>query len=289
MKLSTLKSLSLALVAGTALTAITPAQAQNSNFALGDIVMGFRATGGTGSDTLVYVALGGATTFRDTTGNFLNIRNVGSTLTATYGASWFDRTDLFFGAVGVRSNASVGAAVAGDPTRTIYATRERSAVGNIGSSASTPWFISSSGGMSFGSSDVLALSQRFNQDFTTSVATVLTSSTNNWSTFTVGTTDFRAFNGGVESAFDANAFGSFGAAGTVEGAVDLYRILATTTGANPTGTLRTGSYEGTFTINSGGDISFVAVPEPASIAFLTLAAIAVIAIRRRIQKNTAQI
>ncbi len=288
MKLSTLKSLSLALVAGTALTAFTPAQAQNSNFAPGDILMAFRATGGQGSDTLVYVALGSGTSFRDATGNFLNIRNVGSTLSNTYGNSWFNRTDLFFGAVGAFSNATAGAPVNGDPRRTLYATNARTEVGTVGSSASTPWSISSNTVMTAGASDILSVSTRFDLDFTTAIATVSTSSNNNWATFTSDTLDFRTFNGGVESGFGANAFGSFGAAGTVEGALDLYRVApqTNTTISNP----NIGTYEGTFTINSAGDISFVAIPEPSSIVLLTLAAGAVFfAIRRKNQKKTAQV
>ena len=53
-------------------------------------------------------------------------------------------------------------------------------------------------------------------------------------------------------------FGSFGAAGTVEFALDLYRILGKDNAAGQVaGPLREGTFEGTVTINSSGQVSFI--------------------------------
>ncbi|MFY8215958.1 MAG: hypothetical protein ACOVMP_05085, partial [Chthoniobacterales bacterium] len=156
MKTTSLKSLALALVAGTALTAISPAQAQTTDinpfFSVGDIMMGFKATGGTGSSTQVYVSLGLATDFRDATGNFLNIINAGSVLSTTYGANWFERDDLFFGVAGVLTNSAIASPVNGDPGRTIYTSRGRTGVGTIGTAGSTPWVVANNTSMTSGAS-----------------------------------------------------------------------------------------------------------------------------------------
>ena len=94
------------------------AQAQNPNFTPGDLVLGFRATGGVGSGTVIEAALGDtATVFRDATTNLLNIVNIGSLLDSTYGIgagnaiAWYERTDLLFGAAGVWIGLSIGLAV----------------------------------------------------------------------------------------------------------------------------------------------------------------------------------
>ena len=72
---------------------------------------------------------------------------------------------------------------------------------------------------------------------------------------------FDNFNGGVEQMFAADPWGTYGAAGSVEAALDFYRLqarndIATQYGfAQPTGTA---VFKGTFTINQSGQISFVA-------------------------------
>jgi hypothetical protein len=80
--------------------------------------------------------------------------------------------------------------------------------------------------------------------------------------------------------------GNFGS-GTNGTALDLFRVLGTLIGANPTGLLREGSYEGTFHITDAGVVSYTAaptasaVPEPSHLVFLSLGVIGVIYRRRR--------
>jgi hypothetical protein len=74
------------------------------------------------------------------------------------------------------------------------------------------------------------------------------------------------FGGGVQQVGASGAWGSFGGAGSVEFALDLYRILARAAGGTSqaapvsgqvAGELRVGSYEGTVTVNSSGQVSFI--------------------------------
>jgi hypothetical protein len=102
-------------------------------------------------------------------------------------------------------------------------------------------------------------------------AFVPTSVTNDWANYTAPSSDFGLFTGGIE-----NNFGN----GVVISYLDLYRILATTSGALPTGTLGRGSYEGTFSINSSGIIT--AIPEPsAAVALAGMISLAFVGTRRR--------
>ena len=76
-------------------------------------------------------------------------------------------------------------------------------------------------------------------------------------------TSFNTFNGGIEFKFAAGSWASgasFGDAGVVEAALDLYRLQARNDISGQSGfgaAVRSGSYEGTFTINQSGQVSFI--------------------------------
>jgi hypothetical protein len=72
------------------------ASAQNPGFELGNLFLGFQASGGAGSDKYVLANVGdSALTFRDAapTANLINMFNVNSALVAQFGQSWFDRSN----------------------------------------------------------------------------------------------------------------------------------------------------------------------------------------------------
>ena len=81
-----------------------------------------------------------------------------------------------------------------------------------------------------------------------------------------------------------NSTTSFGPATDVQFALDLYRIEAVNSAPGQVGsgaTLRQGTYEGTITLNSSGQVSFV--PEPSTYALFGSAALVLgfVAVRRR--------
>src|SRR5579859_787365 len=109
----------LALAGIALLTA--PVRAGTVSASLGDLVLGFRATGGTGAGLNLEVDLGSIS-------NFYNGANIGLTLPGlvtqdlidVYGANWGSRTDLFWGAAATDGNA-VGDPN-GKPASTLWAT-----------------------------------------------------------------------------------------------------------------------------------------------------------------------
>ena len=126
-----------------------------------------------------------------------------------------------------------------------------------------------------------------------SVANAIVGLAGNYDAFSTAVTNTALLPSTTGSTWTSNNDGSssFTLAGTVEGnvgagasgtALDLYRILNTTSGASPTGTVGVGSWEGTFTISNGGVVGFAvaAVPEP-SRALLAGLGLAGVAFRRR--------
>jgi hypothetical protein len=264
--------------------------AQNLNYAPGDIVLFFQQFGGTNT---VALNVGAATTFRDATSNILNIANIGAQLSngiTGFGASWYDSTSLWWGAAGVRSNSTSSTTVTnGDGGRTLYVSRDRTAVGTGGVSSSTAWSVGTDGAMTTAANNIISLVNRMETIATTTTLIEGTPSSNidNQNLFNIlgtPTTSFGTFtSGGVQGDFGVGSFGSYGGL-TAEGALDLYRILAVNpSGTVETGTVRAGQFQGTFVIEQDGDISYIAaVPEPATmVAGLALGAVATLTRRRR--------
>ncbi len=270
-----------------------PAMAQlDTTFDNNDVIFGFRATGGTGASTTIMVNLGAAATFRDTTTNMINFANIGSTLNATYGTGWADRTDFWAGLIsatnGTNFDNTGGTAIASQTTdynSTIYVSTRRTGAGTIGNAQSAqPGGIIPLDAQTIGL-QVQSLNGFFGTNQSAGIVNVAASSVNSWNTFTTGSTsvDFGGFN--VEAAFTAGNRGVFGAAGTVEQMWDFYRVANFPTTDPLAGK---GVYQGTFTINNAGDVSFVVVPEPSTYALFALGAIALaIMIRRRKQQQNA--
>lgn len=97
----------------------------------GDVLLGFRATGGEGAPTNYLVNLGSATQFTGATGRIsVNIGNIATDLANTFGAGWNTRSDLLWSISGVQRVAGNGF-----PTNTMFATRTEDTPGV----QSTPW------------------------------------------------------------------------------------------------------------------------------------------------------
>ncbi|MFZ2279738.1 MAG: PEP-CTERM sorting domain-containing protein [Prosthecobacter sp.] len=268
MLIKTKHFLTMLVVAGISAAAI-PSKA--ATFVAGDLLLGFRATGGTGSTSNLIVDLGLATGYRDATSNIASVVDIGSLLVSTYGSDWATRSDLSWGIVGARTNSTISAAVGGDPARTDYLSAAQSTI-TPGTQQSTAWVVGSAGRADT-TADILGLGVAYAAAPGTTSAVLNSTDAGSWSTNNSGSDSFRV-GGTIEGNF-AN-----GASGT---ALDLYRVLNTNTGANPTGTVGVGSYEGTFTISSAGVVGFTAaeaVPEP-SRAILAAVGLGGLLLRRR--------
>ncbi len=259
--------------------AASPAMAAFS-FTNGDLVLGVQATGGTGNNVNVFFNLGSGVFHRDNPG-VGTLGNISTTMSNAFGSNWYSREDVYFGVFGnLNQNPTSGigsrAAVDGDPSRTVYLS---SAAANPGSGQTIAAGTYGSSSLGGGAGNFAGMETILTDLDSTSNAddTIVINSTDNpvewnnsWSKWnpTPGAA-FEIFTGGIQQ--------NFGKAGNTT-YVDLQRVLATNTGANPTGVVGGGTYENTFGIMSDGSI--VSVPEPSS-SMLLLGAMTLLGLRRR--------
>jgi len=277
MLIQTKHILTMLVVAGISVSAF-PAKA--ATFVAGDVLLGFRVSGGAGAGTDTIVNLGQADTiYRDATSNIASVVDLSSVL-SLYGASgaWANRSDLTWGAVAVRSNANTGSGVGndGDPARTNYLTTAQTAY-NPGTQTSTALEITSGTSRGTVANNIVALNTLFSG--TTAAGTV-----GGLDYITIGSSDPSSWtsliansNFGLGSPIEASSASGIDATG-----LDLYRILHISNTATPTGTIGVGSWEGTFKISSAGVVGFDvnAVPEP-SRAVLAALGLGGLLLRRR--------
>lgn len=271
-----------ALVAIGGMSLLSPRASAAVNFIAGDLLMGFQATGGVGAGNTYVYNVGQASNFRDNPSvGFL--ANVNTDLSATFGANWFTRTDLYWAVGGVRTNATFGAdstsIVNGDPARAIYASKESDGIGTSSAHAS------------------LAVAT-INTTATRMMDSQLGFRTTNGTT-PRDATGSSAGNGVVQGTGDINSWssrvpvgsapwttmplsvnGNFGT-GTATANLDLYRALSNTSASGVTEPTAAGvfTYQTTFTIDDLGNIS--AVPEPSTTMLGGLIAAAGLLRRRR--------
>lgn len=268
---------------------LTTASAQNPGFELGDLVIGFQASGGVGSGSYLLARLGQAGTLRDETGN-VSLINLGTELTSLFGASWFDRSDVFVGVFGILSNDEFnGALVNGDPDVTPYVGIPRQFLGTPGSAGSFAPFFNAAGTQS-AANGMFAAANIFETAGTGSVSTISKTLSlvdyddqNPISAGIQGNAYDGIFSGGVQAPFGAGIFGSFGGV-NAEAALDLYRIQLFNNIPGQYGfggAVNEGEYNGTIVINNAGAVSLVNVPEPSTAGFLAMGAALVGMVRRR--------
>jgi hypothetical protein len=292
----------LALAAGSLAISMAGANAANSFYAAGDLVLFFQQDGGTQT---VYANLGNAATlYRGAaTGaaggtNSLNFLDLSSTLSTAFGAGWASDTSLYAGLAGVWGTSNtLGNLQDGDPQRTLYVSAARSGVGTIGQANSSPadMVLAGNSALTTAATGIQTQNNILENSYATAVAQspVGTSQIDNQNTFSLGIQN-AAFNssvaGGVQQQGSAGVFSaSFGDAGSTEFALDLYRFQGRDNIATQVGFgegLRLGTYEGTVSVGTDGQVSFTAVPEPSTYALLGLSALVIgYVVRRRRAQN----
>ncbi|NQW99697.1 hypothetical protein HQ447_03490 [bacterium] len=261
----------LSFVAAAGLSSL-PAGAAPTNpfYADGDLVIAFQKPGNLNT---VYASLGNAATLyrRSAAGvdgtNQVDFLDLSSVLTSAFGAGWATDPGVYAGLAGVFSTSGTSTVLTnGDPARTLYISSPRTAVGTVGTAESTGWDLGQAGNTAVTAvaSGIQTQNNVFknNYDVQAVVSPTSLSQIDEQNPFLAPGIQDNAFNntleGGVQQVGSATSFGTFGAAGSVEFALDLFRVLAKNNLAGQVaGDLRVGSYEGTITVGSNGKVSFM--------------------------------
>ena len=282
------KLITVGAFAAAALTAATgTAQAQNTNYTPGDLVLFFQSTG-TGNDQQVFASLGNtATTFRQAftdQSDMLNFININSQLTTAYGSGWAGSTTLYGGAGGVWGSSQGTSLQNGDPGRTIYTTLARSSIGTVGQADSLGFAIGSNGAMTGLANAIIGQNNILETQASTRVAVISFNPSDSVapSIKNINPPGGNGWNNnieapGVQQLGTGSSYGTFGSINNVEFMWDLYRIQARNDVSGQYGQgdpIRTGAYLGTLVLDNGGNVSFVttAVPEPGTWAAAAIAA-----------------
>jgi hypothetical protein len=224
-----LKAIGLALAVSTMPQS---ALADTFEFSDEDLLLGVQAIGGTGTSQNLFISLGNTVTIKNSPNQGV-VANIAADLSATFGSDWFERTDLYFGVFGNRSNLSPSTDPGispQEPGRTIYLSTQTTTAGGA---ALRLQFGSSSLGTGAtkyaGLRGVLTQSDPSNPDdeftATASGATILDQTTqpvswaNSWSGWnpTPGAA-FSVFTGGIQNNFGKGA----------EVLVDVQRMVPST-------------------------------------------------------------
>jgi hypothetical protein len=250
--------------------ALTLTAAKAVSFTDGDLLLGFRASGGTGSSTTLVIDIGAGSTFNNNTNTPIvtlsSIGNISADLVAAYGSTWYNRTDLFWGIAGGETNNQLYLSKA----RTSLSTQSSSIAGANGTiRANTKNTIAAVGGQyagpvggsTVGTNPLLAVQG-------------IADGSNNWAVKVTSNNPAQATTGG--------SFGYTGIEQTFGTSTDTYYLdLYTITGTGA------GAFRGSFQVTSTGDVNFgiiAAVPEPSTYAMLVAGMIFVVALARR-QRN----
>ena len=261
-------------------------------FANGDLIVSFQAASGTGVAKTVVANLGAGVLWRETAANKANVIDLGSLLASTYGANWYQRTDLFMSINAVRANgytAPSPGVVNGDTRNTIYVGRMKTD-GDLSTSAYTAYSTAASALDTIGTSMMGYNGVVAKALMTTDAAQIDKAENNTIEDFTIAGGQSVNFDVYPNADFSAN-FGTgsaFSLGSTAyEGALGLQRVARSTSTSgsfagnvvltNPDTSLAyaagTGANLGMFAIRDTGQVDFYAtVPEPSTYAMLAVAA-----------------
>lgn len=266
--MSTLVSRQTFAAVALTIASTLPSVAQSLVVNNGDLLMGFYEISESGTsvsqDTYV-LNLGQASVWRETETVPTLVTNIKTDLDATF-PGWAENSRLRMAVVGTVIDTTASP-LSGDPARTVYFSRGATTF----TDNATETFSLSTNQMGAVSTQIKGFSGAMNGQASASNpngAIVSTSENLNFSSFLppASTTHF-----GISiNPFAAFGTGTIGSTDTyqVEAAVDVYRLLFSTTGADLTAgqtpgdaVARTGQYIGTFTIDSAGNVRIDA-PEP---------------------------
>ncbi len=246
--MKTQMKLCLLALAGVALLT-SPVRAQTVTAVQGDLILGFRAGGGTGAGLNLDVDLGSISNFYGATpGSQFSLPQLAvQDLVNTYGANWGSRTDLFWGAAATDGNAQ--ADPNGKLASTIWATGvPGNAVPSVGSSglqqpAATKIGLLYQGGVS-------SLNGATATANSSAAATVDNTQAGSWSIQETSGNSFGFFSPKIDGQVSS------------QDTLNLYELQPSSTFPRPAAT-----DIGSLVLGSEG-VSFEAVPEPASWALV---------------------
>lgn len=268
MKRSSLFKTSLALLVAC-LASGPEAQAATTTYNAGDVFLTFRAPNAAGVTQSLIINIGSSANYTAGGGAFV-VGSYGADLNTTFGNVWSDNNSLllFWSASGITDNAPLDelGVVNGDLSRTLYATKPTTP----GSASALGWTTALEGTQNAPVGKIFSFASAFSGKTVNTAAPnaliQLNSVTNSFNS-QIGTGNSFAYFGAPK--IEGN-FGN-GAAGT---ALDFYTMQPTTSlPGSP------GEYNGRFTINSTGVVTFTPVPE-AGTSVVLFAAIGFLACRR---------
>ena len=140
------KTLLTALLALAGLTGSVHAQVAA---AYGDLILGFRATSGTGQNVNLEVDLGSITLYSSATSTITISKLAAADISSIYGPNWATRTDLYWGIVGTTSRTATGPG--GQPVDTLWATKPEA---TAGTQNTIPWARGSASAQSVGAAAI---------------------------------------------------------------------------------------------------------------------------------------
>ncbi len=247
----------------------------------GDLILGFRATAGTGSATDYLVDLGNAASIINSTIPItFSLGAIGTDLNSIYSGGWINRADVLWSVSGVQKFAGNGFGV-----NTMFATRSDTIVGPLGTNTTVPWLRPSSFAAGAPAGKVQSLGLQYGLGTTGGQ----TESTNAPGKGLIQPTSesnsyrFYQFGGGGSTATTAYGYfadsngieGNFGQ-GTALAVLDLYTVAP---GSGQS------AFVGNVTINDSASVTFTptgfVVPEPTAGVALALGSVVVASLRRR--------